>query len=133
MLKLVIALHIRNLLLQLLYLLLLENSLVLDWHNLDEILYVVVPVIEHSTGELTTSIEIMLTNQLMQLLAIGAVFHEVNLHHIHVTEVIEVVVLIPYVGNTTTHTSGDGIQCTINLPQTEKQAFQPLQKFYSVL
>ena len=43
----------------------------------------------------------------MQLLAIGAVLHEVDLHHIHVTEVIEVVVLIPYIGNTTTHTSGE--------------------------
>ena len=72
-LKLVIALHIRNLLLQLLYLLLLENSLVLDWHYLDEILYVVVPVVEHGTGELTAGIEIMLTDQLVQLLAIGAV------------------------------------------------------------
>ena len=47
---LIISLHIRNLLLQLLYLLLLENSLVLDWHYLDEILYVVVPVIKHGTG-----------------------------------------------------------------------------------
>ena len=61
--------HIRNLLLQLLYLLLLENSLVLDWHYLDEILYVVVPVVEHGTGELTAGIEIMLTDQLVQLLA----------------------------------------------------------------
>ena len=104
---LIISLHIRNLLLQLLYLLLLENSLVLDWHYLDEILYVVVPVIEHGTGKLTAGIEIMLTDQLVQLLAIGAVLHEVDLHHIHVTEVIEVVVLIPYVGNTTTHTSGE--------------------------
>ena len=94
---LIISLHIRNLLLQLLYLLLLENSLILDWHYLDEILYVVVPVVEHGTGELTACVEIMLTNQLVQLLAIGAVLHEVDFHHIHVTEVIEVVVLIPYI------------------------------------
>ena len=66
-----------------------------------------VPVIEHGSGELTAGVEIMLTDQLVQLLAIGAILHEVNLHHIHVTEVIEVVVLIPYVGNTTTHTSGE--------------------------
>ncbi len=43
----------------------------------------------------------------MQLLAIGAVLHEVDLHHIHVAEVVEVVVLVPYVGDTTTHTSGE--------------------------
>ena len=49
--------HIRYLLLQLLYLLLLENSLVLDWHYLDEILYVVFPVIEHGTGKLTACVE----------------------------------------------------------------------------
>ena len=63
-----------------------------------------IPVIKHGTGELTACIEIMLTDELVQLLAIGAVFHEVDLHHIHITEVIEVVVLIPYIGYTTTHT-----------------------------
>ena len=87
--------------------LLLEYSLVFDWHYLDEVLYVVVPVVEHGAGELTACVEVVLANQLVQLLAIGAVLYEVDLHHVHVTEVVEVVVLVPYVCDTTTHTSGE--------------------------
>ncbi len=66
-----------------------------------------VPVVEHGAGELTACIEVVLANQLVQLLAVGAVLHEVDLHHVHVAEVVEVVVLVPYIGNTTTHTCGE--------------------------
>ena len=50
--KSVVSLHVRNLLLQLSYLLFLEHTLVLDRDNLDEVLDVAVPVVEHGAGEL---------------------------------------------------------------------------------
>ena len=84
-----------------------QYSLVFDWHYLDEVLYVVIPIIEHGASQLTACVEIVLTNQLVQLLAIGAVLDEVDLHHIHITEVVEVVVLVPDISDTTAHTSGE--------------------------
>ena len=48
---LVIALDVGNLLVELFHFLLLEHALVLDWHHLDEVLDVAVPVVEHTTCE----------------------------------------------------------------------------------
>ena len=84
----------------------LQHALILDRHYLDEVFHIVVPVVEHGAGELTACIEIMLADELVQLLAVGAVLDKVDFHHIHVAEVVEVVVLVPYVGHTATHTCG---------------------------
>ena len=40
----------------------------------------------------------------MQFFTTDTVLHEVDLHHIHIAEIVEVVVLVPYVGNTSRHT-----------------------------
>ena len=49
----------------------------------------------------------MLTNEFVQFLAESAVLHKVDLHHVHITEVVEVVVLVPYVCDTTRHTCSE--------------------------
>ena len=53
---LIVSLHVCNLLLQLLYLLFLQHTLILDRHYLDEVFHIVVPVVEHGAGELTACI-----------------------------------------------------------------------------
>ncbi len=49
--SLIIALDVGNLLVKLFHLLLLEHAFVLDGHNLDKVLDVAVPVVEHATCE----------------------------------------------------------------------------------
>ena len=49
----------------------------------------------------------MLADELVEFLAIGVFFDEVDFHHVHVTEVVEVVVLVPDVGYTTRHSGGE--------------------------
>ena len=99
----VIALHVGNLLLQLSYLLFLQHALVLDGHNLDEVLHVTPPVVEHPARQPGSGIQVMLANQLVQLLAVRAFFHEVDFHHVHVAEVVEVVAFVPHVGHAAAH------------------------------
>ena len=70
-----------------------------------------VPVVEHRAGQLRASVEIVLADELMELLAVGGLLDKVDLHHIHVAEIVEVVVLVPDVGHTTTHTSGEVAAC----------------------
>ena len=104
-LPLIVTLHISYFLLQFLHLLFLQNSLILYWHHLDEVVDIMAPIVEHGTCELRTSIEIMLADKLVELLAIVAIFNKVNLHHIHIAEIVEIVVLVPYVGHTSRLTS----------------------------
>ena len=71
---------------------------------MDEVFHVVLPVVQHGAGEFRTGIEIVLANQFVQLLTADTVLDKVDFHHIHITEVVEVVVLVPYIGNTARHT-----------------------------
>ena len=103
----IVALHVGNLLLQFLHLFFLEHALVLDRHYLDEVFNVAVPVVEHGTGEFAARVEIVLADELVKLLAVGVFFHEIDFHHVHVAEIVEVVVLVPDVGHAARHTSGE--------------------------
>ena len=84
-----------------------QNSLVFYWNNLDEIFNIAIPVIEHGTSKFTACVEIMLTDKFVQFLAITTFLNQVYLNHIHVTEIVEIVVLVPHVGNTTTHSGSE--------------------------
>ena len=49
----------------------------------------------------------MLANEFVQLLAVVAVVDKVDFDHIHIAEVVEVVVLVPNVSYTTRHTGSE--------------------------
>ena len=70
-----------------------------------------VPVVEHGAGQLRTRVEVVLTNEFVQFFARHAIFHQIDLHHVHITEVVEVVVLVPDIGHTTAHTGGEVSSC----------------------
>ena len=49
----------------------------------------------------------MAGNEPMQLLVVGSFFYERKFYHLHIAEEVEVLVLVPYISNTTTHTGGE--------------------------
>ena len=51
--------------------------------------------------------QVMLADELEQLLAAHGVLDEREFHHVHVAEIVERVVLVIDVGDTTTHTCGE--------------------------
>lgn len=63
--KLIIPLHVSNLLTQLPDLLFLEDTLVFDRHNLDEVLDITSPVVKHLARKLRAGVKVMLTYQLV--------------------------------------------------------------------
>ena len=48
----------------------------------------------------------MLADQFVQFLAADTILDEVDLHHVHIAEIVKVVVLVPNVGNTSRHAGG---------------------------
>ena len=104
---LIIPLYISYLFLQFSVLLFLENAFILDRHNLNEVYHVALPVVEHTSGEGRTCVQIVLTDEFEQFLATNAVLYESKFNHIHITEVVERVVWIIDVSHTTTHTSSE--------------------------
>ena len=55
--------------------------------------------------------QVVLTDEFEQLLARYRVLYQRELHHIHITEVVEGMVGVVDVGHTTTHTSGEVTTC----------------------
>ena len=48
----------------------------------------------------------------MQFFAVGSIFNEVNFNHTHVAIIVEIVVLIPYIGYTSAHTGSKITACS---------------------
>ena len=66
---LVVFLHLRDLALEFAHLFLLEYFLVFDRDDLDELIHVLVPVIEHQSGQMAAGMMIMLADQFMKFLS----------------------------------------------------------------
>ena len=104
---LIVALDVGNLLVQPSHLFFFEHTFVLNGDNLDEVLNDTLPVVEHTTCEGRTRVQVMLADEFEQFLARYTVFNETEFHHIHVAEIVEGVVWVVDVGNTTTHTGSE--------------------------
>ena len=107
----IIATYGSNLFLQSSHLLLVVDMLVLNRHDLNEFLDVTAPVVEHLLGQFGTGAEVVTTDEVVQLVAGCLVFHERQFHHVHIAEVIERMVGVPYIGYTSTHTCGEVAAC----------------------
>ena len=88
------------------HLLFFQHTFVLYRHHLDEVLYVAVPVVEHPACQGGTRMQVVLANQFQQFLARHTVLHQINLHHVHIAEVVERVLGVIDVGYTSRHTCG---------------------------
>ena len=99
--------YVSNLLVQLCHLLLLQYALVFYRYNLDELFAVVVPVVEHAACQCTAGVQIVLAYEFEQLLAAYVVLNERELHHVHIAEVVEVVMTVPDVCHTAAHAGSE--------------------------
>ena len=93
------------------HLLFFEHAFVLDRHNLDKVLDVAVPVVEHTSCQGRACVQIVLTNQLQQFFARYAVLNQREFNHIHVAEVVECVIGVVNIGHATTHTGSKVSAC----------------------
>ena len=72
--RLIVSLHVGNLLLQLAHLLFLQYLFVFDRYYLDELVDVVCPVVEHDACQLRTGVQIMLPDEFVQLFSVRCFF-----------------------------------------------------------
>ena len=104
---LVFPLHIGYLFTKTCHLLLLQYTFVFYGNDLYEVIHVVVPVIEHPAGQCRPSVEVVLSDEFEQFLPAYTVFHESQFHHIHIAEIVESMVLVPYIRHSARHSGGE--------------------------
>lgn len=104
---LIISLYISYFLLQLAHLFFLQYSFIFDRYYLDKFVHIAIPVIQHRPCQFGAGIEVMLADQFMQFLPVRCLLDKRELHHLHVAEIIEVVVLVPHVSHAATHSGSE--------------------------